>query len=115
MANQIHYPSASPQLRQRQLAINKLTPTTVVRALVAGMAWPQQPDYEQLASVPVAVIHGEHDVVTPPARAEPLRLWLGERQPRLFVRVPNTGHNVMMEDPAAVNKVIDALLASPAD
>ena len=93
------------------------TSTPVVRALMVGMRWPTQADYEQLADIPTAVIHGKHDTVTPPARAQALQTWLLVGAPpsvtHLFVQIERTGHNVMMEAPNQVNAVIDTLLHGP--
>lgn len=101
---QIHHPAASPELREWQLAINQLTPTRVVRALVAGMAWPTQADFEQLRSLPVLVIQGEHDAVTTVRGMEPLKGWLGPSAE--FVVVENAGHNVIVERPAVVSDLM---------
>ena len=101
---QIHHPVASTELREWQLAINQLTPTRVVRALVAGMSWPTQADFEQLRSLPVLVIQGEYDAVTTVRGMEPLKGWLGPSTE--IVIVENAGHNVMVERPAVVNDLM---------
>jgi pimeloyl-ACP methyl ester carboxylesterase len=84
------------------------TPTPVVQATAAGLAWATAADYERLAGRPVLVVHGAHDTVTPPRATPALHTWLGPQA--VWVTVAGAGHNVMFEAPAAVNAILDSFL-----
>ncbi|MFM6991795.1 MAG: alpha/beta fold hydrolase, partial [Rhodoferax sp.] len=57
---------------------------------------------EQLR-LPVRVLCGEHDRVTPPQRSQELAEWIPGAQ---LVRVPGAGHMVPLEQPQAVVKTL---------
>jgi pimeloyl-ACP methyl ester carboxylesterase len=64
-----------------------------------------------LAGIPVMVICGAADRVTPVARSRTIADSLPESQ---FVIVPEAGHMAMMESPAVVNEALRGLLRTVA-
>ena len=96
-------PSAELLERMRQMMQDVGVDTAVrqMRAISARQGHRQV--LEQL-QMPVRVLCGEHDRVTPPERSQELAAWIpGAR----LQRVPGAGHMLPMEQPQAV---VDALL-----
>jgi pimeloyl-ACP methyl ester carboxylesterase len=99
-------PNITARVRQTVMQTNPLT----IAAAHRGMAI--RPDMtEQLPSitVPVLVIVGEHDAISPPAEMRSF----SERLPNSrFIQIPSAGHMSPMENPAAVNAAIREFVAA---
>jgi 3-oxoadipate enol-lactonase len=92
--------------------VRSMIESTPVQGMAGDlMAMAERPDSRDLLggiAVPALVVVGEQDVLTPPADAKAM----AEAIPgaRLVV-IPGCGHLANMEDPAAFNRAVRALLA----
>lgn len=62
-------------------------------------------------SAPTLVVVGEEDIATPPAKAEKI---VSAIRGAKLARIPHAGHSSTVEQPAAVNEVIERFLATVA-
>ena len=69
-----------------------------------GMKWPEEEDWKKL-NVPLLIIFGEADQITPPSGAEKLVELTSKNSPKVHI-IKNAGHNVMLEDPTKINRLI---------
>ena len=99
-----HEPSAELLERMRQMMHDVGVDTAVRQMRAISTRQGHRTVLEQLR-LPVQLLCGEHDRVTPPARSQELAEWIpGAR----LQQVPGAGHMLPMEQPQAV---VNALLA----
>jgi pimeloyl-ACP methyl ester carboxylesterase len=105
-------PEAPPDVVERARAIAAEQPITNLVATLQALA--SRPDSSETAAsldVPVLVIVGEEDVLTPPIEAEQLAELLPIAQ---LVRIPGAGHLTPLEQPARVNEELMVFLSRTA-
>ena len=99
-----HAPSAELLARLGQM-MQDVGAATAVRQMRAISARSDHRAVLERLRLPVQLLCGEHDRVTPPARSQELAQWIPGARLRL---VPGAGHMLPLEQPQAV---VDALLA----
>jgi 3-oxoadipate enol-lactonase len=83
----------------------------MIGALDAMSRRPDSSDLLDSIEVPVLVIVGEHDAVTPP----PVSRAMHERIPNAeLVTIPDAGHLSNLENPAAFNDALQKFTLNPA-
>ncbi len=90
---------------EKELTANRRSITRAVQGVINRKGVPA----EDLAAIrrPTLIIVGEQDVATAPAKSE----YMHEHIPNSkLVRIPNAGHTSSVEEPEAVNAVVDAFL-----
>mmetsp|Transcript_17483 Transcript_17483/g.40118 ORF Transcript_17483/g.40118 Transcript_17483/m.40118 type:complete len:277 (+) Transcript_17483:15-845(+) len=102
------HPSASPELVERERGLANANPMGMCKAFYRQLRWALQQAAAGGEKVPVLLIHGRADGLTPLSQAEALEAHLTETgwQPQL-VCVEEASHQVMQEKPA---KVVDLVL-----
>lgn len=80
---------------------------TITAALAALAARPDMVEPMRAVAVPVLLVVGAEDTITPPACMEQAERVL--RTPRLFI-MPHCGHMAPLEDPATFNAAVGAFL-----
>jgi pimeloyl-ACP methyl ester carboxylesterase len=99
--------SATKEMKELQLAFNATTPTLVVRNTILGMTVFGPEDYSELKrlQVPTLVIGADEDVVTPLSKNVNLVVeWTGVPPSR--VKFVKTGHNLMLEEPNLISRLL---------
>jgi pimeloyl-ACP methyl ester carboxylesterase len=98
----------SPALVSYVERMNSLTSTdTVARYLRTINSHARYPALRTLSRLPVLVIAGEQDVITPLSHSEEIARLLPDAT---FVTIPEAGHVVMLEQADLVNDALFALL-----
>jgi 3-oxoadipate enol-lactonase len=92
--------------RQRMIANHRIGITKATKAVIS-----RQEVYEKLdqITVPTLIIVGEQDFATPPEKAERMHARI---QGSKLVVIPGAGHTSTIEEPDAVNAVIEEFLNS---
>jgi len=85
-------------------ALNLGVPADLLPVLFAAR---QNPDLVVERRIPVILIVGEEDVLTPPSIMELMRRRLG---PARLIRIPGSGHSVYFERPDEFNRTIENFL-----
>ncbi len=100
--------SPSPALVSYVELMNSRTSTdTVARYLRTLYSHARYPALRALENIPVLLISGEKDMVTPLAHSEEIFRLLPKAQ---YLRIPNSGHVVMLECADEVNEAIKTFL-----
>ncbi|MCC7353309.1 MAG: alpha/beta fold hydrolase [Anaerolineae bacterium] len=106
----------SPRTRERRQALVARVQSMMARTKPVGIAGAQRgmalrPDSSPLLAgidVPVLILVGEDDIITPPAEAEQMAAAIpGAR----LVKVPHAGHISTLENARAVNRALLSFLA----
>lgn len=100
------HPRAAPTLVDYEQALTRDNPLYVFKALLSQAQWIPQQGLEQLA-LPVLILAGDSDGVTPPAGAAALAEALPDARVELLAAC---GHQVMLEYPTLVNRHLMQLL-----
>ncbi len=87
--------------------ISRAPPHGVIGALEAMARRRDTSPYLGEIDVPVLVVAGEEDLLTPPAQA---RTWVPALPVAVFETIPGAGHLVTLEAPQRVNTVIQAFV-----
>jgi len=104
------HPATDPALIAHEEAASRRNSMVMVKALFGG-ALSVEPSRLAGLDVPVHVAVGESDRLTPPSVAERLAGLI----PRARLHtIAGAGHQVMLEQPEAVNRLIEALIDAPA-
>lgn len=101
-------PSAPPELRERVREMILSNPPAGSAAATRGMAL--RPDSRNILARfagPALVVVGQHDDITPRAKAEQMKDVLSNAE---LVEIPDAGHLAPLENPAAFNAALDAFL-----
>ena len=101
-----HEPSAELLERMRQMMHDVGLETAVRQMRAISARQGHRAVLEQLR-LPVQLLCGEHDRVTPPARSQELAEWIPCARLQL---VPGAGHMLPMEQPQAVVNALMALM-----
>jgi 3-oxoadipate enol-lactonase len=88
--------------------VDRQTRGAVVGALVRLRDRPDSTPLLPAIGVPVAVIVGEEDVVTPPSDSEAMRAALPKAA---LTKIPRAGHLANLENPAAFNEALSSFLS----
>lgn len=99
-ATQTAWPAVAARLRE---LIEACPPRTTEHALMAMRDRPDHTDTLSLARVPVLIVVGEHDAITPVGMAERM-----SKQPpnATLAVIPGAGHMSPMEQPALVSEAL---------
>jgi len=110
MADKLLSPKSSPALRQQVRNLMAVqSPAGVIAALQAMAHRQDSTPLLPTLTIPVLLVVGDHDTITPPAVA----LNMHNHMPHaMLVQVANAGHLTMMEQPAAVTQAITTFLAT---
>jgi pimeloyl-ACP methyl ester carboxylesterase len=94
----------APALRQRvRDMILRQTPEGVMGALHAMARRPDSTDLLATITIPMLIVVGDHDVITPPGVA----IGMHNHMPHaMLVQIANAGHLAPMEQPEAVNTAV---------
>jgi 3-oxoadipate enol-lactonase len=95
-----------PELKQMMLAGLSMVPATPPETADRTIAGLMQFDtWERLPEIrcPVLIVHGDQDLLVPPANAEILRARLAHAD---LIMLPNVGHGYWVSDPAGVHRQI---------
>ncbi|KAI9225222.1 MAG: Alpha/Beta hydrolase protein [Piptocephalis tieghemiana] len=116
-------PGASVPLKTRQLGWNKASRTRTLKRIVAGMPpWEaeevslgkgQEGRGKQGQEIPILILAGAEDKVTPPWMAHVMAKSLKDQDygPVIGpIEMPGSGHQVMLESPTEVNLAIDSFI-----
>jgi pimeloyl-ACP methyl ester carboxylesterase len=98
--------SAPPGVIEFVDRLNRRVPAGVLGALAATLTTIDELDYLEGVDVPVAVVVGEEDRLTPPSQAEKIVARVPAAD---FVCVPQAGHTVMVEQPEPVTAALRRL------
>lgn len=102
-------PSAGPSVRARLLSLIEATPyESIVAALMGMKVRPDRMGVLRGLAVPLLVVCGEEDVLTPPALS---RAMAAAHPSGELSLVPGAGHMSPMERPAAFHDALGAFLA----
>jgi pimeloyl-ACP methyl ester carboxylesterase len=101
------HPLADPLLvafEERTAARNTMA---IMQAVMRDALWAEADRLADLA-LPIVLVSGDSDALTPPAGARALAeaLTFGT-----FIELPDCGHQIMLEKPATVNRVLGDVLA----
>lgn len=97
-----------PGIEAAILRTIRSTPVATITAALAALgARPDMSESLRRVAVPVLLVVGAEDTITPPACMERAKAVLA--QPRLFV-MPHAGHLAPLEDPATFNAAVRAFL-----
>lgn len=99
-------PSAPPGAVNFVDRLNRRVPAGVLGALATTLTTIDELDFLTYVDVPVTVVVGEEDRLTPPSQAEKI---VGRLPDAELVRVPDAGHTVMVEQPEPVNAALRRL------
>lgn len=102
-------PGASASVRGRiRTMIEDIRYETVLGALEGMKVRPDRTGFLGRIAVPVAVITGEHDAITPPAAARAMAAAISGAT---YTEIPGAGHMAPMEAPGAVANALRSLFA----
>jgi pimeloyl-ACP methyl ester carboxylesterase len=90
-----------------ELMNSRTSTDTVARYLRTLYSHARYPALRALEKIPVLLISGEKDMVTPLAHSEEIFRLLPKAQ---YLRIPNSGHVVMLECADEVNEAIKTFL-----
>jgi abhydrolase domain-containing protein 8 len=83
---------------------------SIAKAVYRQMKWPTEQDFKSI-SIPTVIVAGETDGITPGENSKIVHSWIETSSSHVeFHTLPNTSHNLMLEKPEEVNKLIDGLI-----
>jgi pimeloyl-ACP methyl ester carboxylesterase len=124
-------PAKFASVRARNLVADPEAQPEVVRAVAEAMAAIKRPGYDQAVrllavgrilddaaklEVPAAILVGAQDRITPPANCRrALEALAGGAARHVYQEIPNAGHAVCQEQPAAIARAITEIVESKAN
>lgn len=103
------HPAANPALVAYEERLTEHNPLHVFRALARQALWPAPEPLRKL-EVPVSVLAGDHDRLTPASAGEALARHLPNAR---FENLLGCGHQLMLERPQEVLRALRLLLPTP--
>ena len=101
------HPDSNPVLIDYESRISDRNSTAVMQAVIRG-AWQVDPAQLDALRLPIAIVSGDRDGLTPAAGARAL----AEKLPQAsFIELKDCGHQIMLEKPDQVNQALHDLLA----
>ncbi|MGH8013597.1 MAG: alpha/beta fold hydrolase [Candidatus Binataceae bacterium] len=106
----LDFMTAHPELKQMMMLGLQMAPPTPSESIDRTLAGIMQFDaYDRLPQIkcPVLIVHGDRDILLPPANAEIIRKQIPQAE--LFI-IPGAGHNYAAADPVGIHERIKAFL-----
>lgn len=91
------------QVQETIEIMNATHPRTIAAAQRAMASRPDMTDQLAAVQLPVLVLCGEHDKITPPAEMKAMAEKISTSQ---YVEIPSAGHMAPLEQPAVVNRIL---------